>query len=228
MGTVTDRISGRRFAEVRDAAVGHGGGARGWGRIYLDLDAHPRWSVQVPHPVADEDTERLGVRILRASPGGVMVLAGAHRAAGRGNAADMAHRTDTVFHAVIKELMGRGLPGIQVHGFANSSVPMYDAVASTGEGEVAVKEGRRLAKELRANGLAVCSAWARPCKLAGRENKQGTVAADHDLPFLHLELSREVRLDQERQDEVAKAVSAVTRHWSSLPEGTARLPSVAQ
>ncbi|HET6858324.1 MAG TPA: hypothetical protein VFH94_14690, partial [Streptomyces sp.] len=72
--TLTDSATGRRFAEVADLAEED---TRGWGRVYVALDGPVRWSVQVPHPVADADSEQLGAGVLTAAPGGVMVMAGA-------------------------------------------------------------------------------------------------------------------------------------------------------
>ena len=102
---VNDSVSGRSYAEVADAAARSDGANRGWGRVYVDQGAAPAWIVQVPHPVADQNTERLGARVLRSAPGGVLVLAGAHRNAAEKGAADVAHRTDSVFHDVIAELI---------------------------------------------------------------------------------------------------------------------------
>jgi hypothetical protein len=210
----TDGAGGRRFAEVSDAATRTDGTNRGWGRVYVDLGAPPRWSVQVPHPIADVDTERLGARVLRSSPGGVMVLAGAHRTAGKGDAADVAHRTDSVFHEIVEELMRRGLPGVQLHGFADESFPRYDAVVSTGSGDRAVEDGRRLAKAFSAAGLEVCRAWERECRLSGTDNAQGRAAARENLPFLHVELNGSTRADAVGLDESARAVSKVVDGWS--------------
>ncbi|MCX5195854.1 hypothetical protein OOK31_18490 [Streptomyces sp. NBC_00249] len=252
LDTFTDGAGGRRFAEVADARPGSGAGAgagaggRGWGRIYLDLGAPPRWSVQIPHPVADQDTERLGAEVLRSTLGGVMVLAGAHRKAGGGggegpdsggdpdpgaeaesgggeadegasrDVADMAHRTDSVFHAVIAELTRRGLPGIQLHGFADSSVPGADAVVSTGAGTTAAADAGRLAEQLQARGVRPCRSAARSadCRLAGRTNEQGRLAAEHGTCFLHLELARSVRADPDRMRETAYAIAYVTAGWA--------------
>ncbi|MFD9824132.1 hypothetical protein, partial [Streptomyces violascens] len=111
--TVVDTETGRTYAELSDRSESVPA-PRGWGRVYIDLSSPVRWSVQAPHPVADARTERLGARVLLGSPGGVLVIAGAHRDAGRGNSADVAHRRDTVFAAVCDELAGRGLPGIPV------------------------------------------------------------------------------------------------------------------
>ncbi|MEV8532857.1 hypothetical protein [Streptomyces sp. NPDC051211] len=211
----TDTVSGRRFAEVADGAARGDGANRGWGRVYLDLGAKPSWIVQVPHPIADQETERLGARVLRGAPGGVMVLAGAHRTAGRGDAADVAHRTDSVFHSVIGELMERRLPGVQLHGFANESFPEFDAVISTGAGDRAVSDAKLLSKGLSGEGLEVCRAYARKCKLAGTSNEQGQVAAEERLRFLHIELSRRVRTDDGRLDDVTEAISVLTQRWSA-------------
>ncbi|MFJ1868074.1 hypothetical protein ACIOD1_26020 [Streptomyces sp. NPDC088097] len=233
LDTFTDGPGGHRFAEVADAAPRPGSANRGWGRVYVDLGAPPRWSVQVPHPVADQDTERLGAEVLRGAPGGVMVLAGAHRKAGSGgdgggdagsgeddrdspsgDVADMAHRPESVFQAVVAELTRRGLPGIQLHGFADSSVPAAGAVVSTGSGEVATEEAALLADQLAARGIEPCRAWSASCKLSGRTNEQGRLAAERGTPFLHLELARSVRTRPGREQEAARAIEYVTTRWA--------------
>ncbi|MEU9002835.1 hypothetical protein [Streptomyces sp. NPDC048551] len=216
LATVTDSVSGRRYAEVADGISESGPGNRGWGRVYVDLDHAPRWSVQVPHPIADAHTEVLGARVLRGAPGGVLVLAGAHRTAGKDGAADMAHRTDSVFHGVISELMRRHMPGIQLHGFANESFPGHDAVVSTGVGGQATADARQLTAALRGDGLNVCTAYSEKCKLSGTENEQGQVAAGDGIRFLHLELNRAVRGDDARLDSTAASITTLTRGWSTL------------
>lgn len=211
--TITDSGTGRRFAEVADTREGRTGN-RGWGRVYVDLTSPVRWSVQVPHPVADEDSEKLGVGVLRGTPGGVMVLAGAHRRAGEGNAADVAHRQDTVFDAVCGELTRRGLPGIQVHGFADSTQPGYDAIVSTGKADDARTDARTLAAALTRHHLTVCRAWTRNCSLEGRTNEQGSEAAAHHVPFLHVEFSRSTRAHDRTIAEAVAAMNAVTSVWN--------------
>jgi len=217
--TVLDRVSGHRYAEVADR-TDDAVTPRGWGRVYTDLDHRPRWSVQVPHPVADHGTEQLGVRVLRDSPGGVLVIAGAHRKAGRGNSADVAHRRDTVFYAICAELVRRGMPGVQLHGMAASSAPGYDVVASTGAGQAGRADGRGLADALRTHGFHVCRAWVRNCPLEGEENMQGRAADAADVPFLHLEFAPEVRVGGPPAERAATAVSEITRRWATAPVTT--------
>ncbi|MFJ9679488.1 hypothetical protein ACIRP2_15640 [Streptomyces sp. NPDC101194] len=202
--TFTDTGTGRRFAEIADRAAEV---RRGWGRVYVDLGAPARWSVQVPHPVADTRSEQLGIEVLRARTGGVMVLAGAHRNAGKGDRADVAHRSDSVFDVVCDELVRRRLPGVQVHGFADSTEPDYDVIASTGKGEAGRVAARRTATALRREGFAVCRAWVRRCALEGRSNEQGRRAATDGVPFLHMEFSRSVRDDEERMRQAAGALA---------------------
>ncbi|NUP44883.1 MAG: hypothetical protein HOY76_49610 [Streptomyces sp.] len=212
--TLTDSRTGRAFAEVADAHEGRTGN-RGWGRVYVDLSAPTRWSVQVPHPVADEDTERIGVGVLRGTPGGVMVLAGAHRLSGQGNEADVAHREDSVFDAVCAELVRRHLPGVQVHGFADSSQPGYDVIVSTGKADDAHAEARALARSLTDRGLDVCRAWAHSCSLEGRTNEQSAVAATAHVPFLHVEFSHSVRTSKRRVARAVAAIGTVTSGWDA-------------
>ncbi|UQA96463.1 hypothetical protein [Streptomyces halobius] len=209
---LTDRPSGRRYAEIAERTGAQP--ARGWGRVYVELSSAPKWSVQVPHPVADARSEMPAVRLVRAAPGGVLVLAGAHRTAGRGNAADVAHRTDTVFHTVVRALVDRKLPGVQLHGFADKSAPGFDVVASTGAGTAALADGRSFADAMREQELRICRAWARRCELAGRTNVQGRAAAAAEVPFLHVEFSRTVRDDETRIRKVVRSLTKLVKRWS--------------
>lgn len=211
--TLVDRGTGRRFAEVFDRSE-DGSAPRGWGRIYLPLDSPARWSVQVPHPIADQATERLGTHVLLGSRGGVMIIAGAHRNAGRGDSADMAHRRDSVFDAVCARLAERGFPGLQIHGFAADSAPDYDVIASTGRGRIALAEGRILANGLRDQGFSVCRAWVRDCALEGRTNVQGRKAAAQHVPFLHVEFGNGLRTDERLTARVVEAVGHLTTAWA--------------
>lgn len=211
---VRDRVSGHRYAEIADRTE-TSVTPRGWGRVYVPLDAPARWSVQVPHPVADRNSERLGVRVLRGAPGGVLVLAGAHRRAGRGDTADVAHRTDTVFQAVCAELARRGMPAVQVHGFAADSAPGYDVIASTASGSLGRPDGRRLADALRARDFRVCRAWVRHCPLEGTENTQSHTAENAHTVFLHVEFAPALRADGPASDRAAAAVAVLTRSWAA-------------
>ncbi|WP_354640909.1 hypothetical protein [Kitasatospora camelliae] len=208
-----DRPSGRRVTEVADASPERER-ERGWGRVYLDPQTHAVWSGQVPHPVADSRTELLGVELWRAAPGGVVVIAGAHRRAGADGTSDAAHSPDTVFAAVVDLLADRGLPGIQVHGFDEGSLPGQDAVVSGGSVEPG-PAGHRTAEGLRALGLNVCEAWKEKCgRLEGTTNVEGRYASDRGVPWLHVELANGLRTDPALRLRVAEALAAATRSWA--------------
>ncbi|ARZ67199.1 hypothetical protein SMD11_1538 [Streptomyces albireticuli] len=219
---LVDRDGGQQVAEIADATA-DGEARRGWGRVYVDLRGPARWQVQVPHPTADLRTEQLGIGLLRGTPGGVLVLAGAHRAAGGSSTegaadapdvADVAHRRDSVFAAVSDALADRELPAVQVHGFADSSLPDQDVVVSTGKGDAGLRWARRLAGELRARDLRVCEVWERYCgRLEGRTNVEGDHAAAVGVPFLHVEHNRRVRMDDGLVAEAVAALREVTRRW---------------
>ncbi|MEV0259985.1 hypothetical protein AB0I49_01380 [Streptomyces sp. NPDC050617] len=187
---------------------------RGWGRVYIDLGQRVRWSVQVPHPRSDLHTELIGAGLFTRTPGGIMVLAGAPRDAGKGISADMAHRQDSVFDAICTELVARRLPGIQVHGFADDSSPDHDIVLSPGPDEAATGPARRAAKKLSAAGFAVCRAWSQDCgRLEGTTNVQAQTAADHGVPFLHDENSRELRDSATSRERLIDALGEVVGSW---------------
>ncbi|GGP39767.1 hypothetical protein [Streptomyces abikoensis] len=216
--TLADRQDGRRYAEIADATR-EGETTRGWGRVYLDLQGPARWSVQVPHPSADQRTEQLGIGLLRGAPGGVLILAGAHRnAAGStdGDAADVAHRADSVFAAVAAVLADRRLPAVQVHGFADASLPEHDVVVSPGKGDAGLPAARRLSAALGREKLRVCEVWRRYCgRLEGRTNVEGDHADAVGAPFLHVEHSRTVRFDDALMGEAVRALTEVVRRWSA-------------
>ncbi|MFF4215696.1 hypothetical protein [Streptomyces nondiastaticus] len=213
--TLTDS-GGARYAEIADATR-EGEVRRGWGRVYADLRGPARWQVQVPHPSADQRTEQLGIGLLRGAPGGVLVLAGAHRAADSGagpDAADVAHRRDSVFAAVADALADRRLPAVQVHGFADSSLPDHDVVVSPGSGEAGLPSARRLAAAYRAQGMRVCEVWERYCgRLEGRTNVEGEYAGEAGVPFVHVEHNRRVRDDDGLVAKAVRALVEIAKKW---------------
>ncbi|WP_328940411.1 hypothetical protein OG259_00980 [Streptomyces sp. NBC_00250] len=209
---LTDATTGRRYDEV--AARNVRGVEAGWGRLYVNADTGVRWSVQVPHPVADSDTETLAARLLEDTPGGALVLAGAHRTAGRGDGADVAHRTDSAFHAIVAELQKRGIPGAQLHGFARAADRPYDAVISTGATRTAPAEATALADRMQGDGLRVCRGWSDRCPLEGTTNVQGKSAKRHDATFLHVELAPRTRGNGSQAEKARTALSGLLATWS--------------
>lgn len=199
----TDSATGRDYVLVASEP----GAERGWGCYVAEPAVTPRLVIEVPHPNSDLYTERAGVALHRLEPGSVLLLAGAHRRAGR-RAADVAHREDSVFHAVAARLAQLGLPQIQLHGFVDASLPGTDLILSAGAGE-ATPAHDETADALRDAGFTVCRAWAGGCGgLEGTTNVQGRLAARLGTPFLHVEINRTTRQCPHRRAAVVRALAA--------------------
>lgn len=189
-------------------AAGESHGYRTWGMLVVAADAaRPDVLVEVPHPRADLDTERIGLDMFRALPRSGLLLAGAHRRAAAGSA-DVAHQPDSLFNALAEDLGRQGALQLQLHGFADGSLPGRDVVISSGKARVGAR-AERLADALDDLGLDVCRAWRDRCAgLEGRSNAQGKAAARHELDFVHLEMNHRTRMDPQRRSAVVGAVAA--------------------
>ncbi|KAA0024653.1 hypothetical protein [Antrihabitans cavernicola] len=194
---VMDSTSGRRCT----VAIGERGTERAWGMVIVDRGAAPRVQIEVPHPKADQGTELIGLQSLRAIPGSVLIVAGAHRRAA--GLADVAHDDRSLFHAMATA--SADLFELQLHGFADDSSAGCDVVISAGPGTPG-EIHERLADQLTAD-LKVRRAWRRPeGRLEGNQNSQATAAAQRNRGFCHLELNATTRAT--RSDVVVAALAA--------------------
>jgi hypothetical protein len=192
----TDPVTGREYLlAISD---------RAWGVFLIDLSRPVRAGVEVPHPNSDLRTERIGLALFRAVPGSVLLMAGTHRRVERG---DVAHRTDSAFHAVATDLADRDIPQVQVHGFHDDSLPDTDVVISPGSGKAGPMI-RRIADGIGDGGIEVCRSWDRECgRLEGTSNEQGKMAAERGSVFVHMEMSRSIRDDEPRWGKLVAATA---------------------
>lgn len=163
--------------------------------------------VEVPHPIADARTEMLGGLLFERVGARVLLVAGAHRDAGESGRADVAHAPDSVFDAVHRVATRGGDVVVQVHGYADHSAPDTDVIVSRGAEPTELTD----AVSRMLSGFAVClwrPSTTGPCgDLAGTENLQGRSARAAGAEFVHLEVSREVRDDDERLRALVRAVA---------------------
>lgn len=197
------------------------GAERAWLVIVLWDGVAPDAVVEVPHPNADLDTEHVGLAVARRRHGVLYLQAGAHRGAGASAAAceradfpaDVAARDDTPFSRVAAASAERGLPQIQLHGFADR--PDVDVVLSPGassHGALLAAIRERVAATGQRVGEGDDPRWS---DLLGRRNAQGRAAARAGTAFVHLELSRSLRRDPDRRDAVADAIARALDDTSS-------------
>jgi hypothetical protein len=200
MRTGTDRETGRRFGLAVNPP-----GERAWGWYLVDLSAPPRLVIEVPHPNSDLRTEEIGLALFQAVPGSVLLVAGTHRRVDD-NAGDVAHRADSMFHAVASDLAERGLPQVQLHGFHDDNLPDTDVVISPGAGDAGALV-RRVADRIGED-FRVCRSWRQDCgRLEGTTNEQGRDAARQGTPFVHVEISRSVRDDRDTWSGLVRAIA---------------------
>ena len=186
---------------------------RAWLVVALRPGVVPGVVVEVPHPNADLDTEAVGLGVWRRCPGALYLQAGAHRAAGAppdaceraDYPADVAARADTPFARVAARLVVRGLPQVQLHGFADrDGVDVVLSPGASAGGPLLDAVADRLAATGERVGVGDDPRWT---DLLGRRNVQGLAAADRATAFVHLELSRSLRRDTGRREAVADAVA---------------------
>lgn len=185
---------------------------RAWGVCLVDLSEPRGLCVAVPHPKFDAVCEQLALRLWRAVPGTVLAMAAVHRNALVGDGpriADPARDTGSVFHHLWTTVLGpRGLPQVQVHGFADATAP-EEAVVSTGVGPP-TPVAERIADGIAAAGLVTTRSWdgsADP-DLRATTNEQGIAAAAEGWVWTHVELDRTVRTDPARWEPAMDAVAA--------------------
>jgi hypothetical protein len=184
-----DSASGRPFSLAFSEPAP---GKRAWAAVLVDLCAPARLVIGSPHPVADQDSEQVGLAVWRRSPGSLLLVAGAHRRAA-GGLADPRNHTASLFHRLAATLLAAGLPHLQVHGFADESAPDVDLVLSPGATTAGVPI-TRVADSLAANDLAVVRTWQTPMpQLDGTTNVQGRAAAWTGAVFVHAEISASAR-----------------------------------
>lgn len=185
--------------------------ARSWGLLVVERGEAPaHLLIEVPHPRADWDTARIGLALFRAVPGSALLIAGAHRHAAGGRA-DVAHERDSLFHAIAGLLATHGATQLQLHGYADASMPGEDIVISAGAG-TPQPPMKQAAEALAVEGFEVCRAWRDGCdKLNGETNVQGRAAAGHGNPFVHFEMSRSSRADGTDRAEMLRVLAETYR-----------------
>ncbi len=206
--TATNRVVVLLRERKVDGRYPHAWGLYGFGRASSPL------VVEVPHPVADAETENVGVQAFRHADARALFVAGAHRYAnGTGDSAeaDMAHRTESVFDAVHRRLLTAGVRVMQPHGFGETT---HDAVGHdvvVSNGAVPTATTTAVATALTAAGYSTCLydgdslCW----QLGATNNVQGTSTREAAGEFAHVESYTPIRTDTARRDLLARTVAGV-------------------
>lgn len=207
---IVDTATGRR-ADVLTERRGPRG--HGWGMVVLAEHPSTQLVVEVTHPLFDVGTSRVGVAAFRRADAAALLVAGAHRYANADGSSDVAHDRRTMFARLDRALVSSQQTVLQPHGFDREAQPTGDDVARA---DVVVSAGvspapptiERMATRLRAASFRVCVYDGDDCAALGATtNVEGAWAHVMGADFIHLELSREVRDDPSRSDDVVEAVA---------------------
>jgi hypothetical protein len=211
----TDRATGRELVILLEE---DGRARRGWGLFVHAPGGRSESTVEVPHPVHDAHTERLGVHVFQAADAANLFVAGAHRHANPSGAADVAHQALSVFETLHLVVLER--PGVvfQPHGFESRGARgTWDAVVSSG-GLPPEEPAPTLVRRLRRLGVRAVQYDGEACRvLGGTRNVQGRSTRARSGRFLHLELAHRVRSDPEAAAAVGAAVAGTIEAFLADP-----------
>lgn len=208
----TDTVTGRTAVLLRERKV-DGRYLHGWG-LYAFGPAGSSVVVEVAHPVADANTEDVGVQAFREADAAALLVAGAHRYANGDGAdaeADVAHRTDSVFDAVHRRLVHADLRVLQPHGFGEATHELvgHEVVVSNG-GAPTVTTGSAWSALSAAGFVSCLYDGAQQCwQLGATRNVQGAQTRTAGGEFVHVESYTPIRTDSTRRDLLATTVAGV-------------------
>lgn len=189
---------------VRFADTGYGGGTYyllredtpisvGWGTYLINEDHLRDVVIEVPHPGCELHTEDEGIELFRQADARAFMMAGTNRCANTGyspcsgtttfcgreephRTSDVAHATQTMFHAAHRALVepGDDTVAVQVHGCTDADCPdLFVSNTTCLPGEL----GQRFYRNalIACQGFSVDLADCTPpeCQLVGMTNVQG-------------------------------------------------------
>ena len=138
--SIRSSVSGDSLVLFRERTLSTGKVARGWGTyLYNPSPTRRRVDVHVNHPIDDEFTEDIAIDLYQRNRARWFFMAGARRAANTGDAADMARRTDSVFHQLFTKVAAANVRTLSIHGFLDDNHPTLplgvDHVLSNGRSD---------------------------------------------------------------------------------------------
>lgn len=187
------------------------GTERAWGAYLIDMSQQVNSLIEIPHPVADAQTQYIGLDMWRGNPGSILMVAGAHRLADGGQA-DVCDFTTNMFYAVGVYFADFGVSQVQPHGFADASAPQFDVIVSSGASNSTTLD-YRIADALEDNGFRVGRSWdGSATVLLGTTNTLGVAARASGDVFVHVEINNTIRSSQALRQQFADIMSTVGYH----------------
>ena len=165
----------------------------GWGTYLINVDDLRDIVIEVPHPGCELHTEEEGVELFRQLGARGLVIAGTHRCANTSyspcsgttsfcgqeephRTSDVAHATQTMFHAAHRVLAepGTGSIAVQIHGCSDSSCPdLFISNTTCEPGELGQRFYRNALSACQGFSVDIADCAPSECSLVGTTNVQG-------------------------------------------------------
>ena len=238
----TDLPSGQVYLGVREI-LSMGNQTLGWGSYFVNQGYSSNVLLEVPHPRFDTNSWDIAARTFRQSEARGYLMAGAHRNANGSGTADVAHKTDTIFHQVHEVWNGLNgeTPAWSIHGFAIANHPTFptgtDVVNSNGDGGVSsevvsidgnfedqgfLSHAYNTLHDLDPLNVAVNEAVSGGTfsGLGATTNVQGIYSRGIGGVFVHIEMEQSIRFDETNRQLAADAITASLLESGGVPEPT--------
>jgi hypothetical protein len=184
---------------------------RGWGTYIVNPSSQSTVTFEIPHPLWDTYSWRLGLNAYLACNAKWYILAGTHRYANTDSSSDMAHVTQSIFHTAHKLIAPPY--AVQIHGFDGSS-PQYtgypDAVISGGTlyptAIFYTLRDQYIQKGFTA-GVFSYSTYSQLSLLGATTNVQGKWSNNNGRVFIHIEHDQPLRFDTLNSRKVINALA---------------------
>ena len=205
----------RRYYVLMETQANQTGGVEyGWGTYLFYPEGSDRLIIEVPHPLHDINTWRVGFNLFQRLGFKYMLLAGTHRYANGTDPApaDVAHNTSNIFHTVHQKVSSQAQYSYQVHGFSRSDYP--DIVLSNGTSSpYTVIDTLATELSLQAFSVGVYDGFNYSA-YGATTNTQGQWSRANGYSFIHMELERFIR---DSEFEWGKVIDAIEQTFIIIP-----------
>ncbi len=234
----SDTGTGRSYYELTENLVG-GKQTLGWGSYFYNPSFAADALVEVPHTLADINTEDIGSQTFQYANARGFLMAGAHRDANGTGTADVAHLDTSIFLAVHEAWNGPtgATTAWQIHGFdpsehtdfpANTAAVLSDGAGNVGNRQIALDsqfEARGFQtyvydtlatndpKNVQVNGSVSGSTFS---SLGATTNVEGQYSRSIGGTFVHDEMSTIIRDSATNRSAAAHAIAAAIATPNSL------------
>jgi len=216
------------YVLMENGADQSGGVQLGWGTFIFDPAGYEEVIIEVPHPIFDTNTWKVGFKAYQNVNAKYFLMAGTHRYANGSNPApaDVAHNTQNTFHTVHQKVSPYSTHSLQVHGFSISSHPDYpDVVLSNGSANptpILDSLSNAISSFGYTVGIYDGINWT---QLGATTNKQGQWSRSQGYSFIHMETEYFIRASQSEWQKIINAMNYVfLQPFLTIPEPVQNTP----